>query len=106
MKLHIKKGDMVKVLCGNKADKGKVGRVLQVLPKEQRAIVEGVRMIKKHIRPNQQYPDGGIIEQEGSVHISNLMLVDPSTKEPTRIGRRKSEKGWVRYAKKSGSELA
>ena len=106
MKLHIKKGDMVKVLSGNKEDRGKVGRVLQVLPKQQRAIVEGVRMIKKHVRPNQQYPDGGIIEQEGSIHISNLMLIDPSTKEPTRVGRKKAEKGWVRYAKRSGNELA
>ncbi len=100
MKLHIKKGDTVKILTG--ADKGKTGTVLRVFPKEQRAIVEGMKLVSKHMRPNQQNPDGGIIQQEAPIHISNLMLVDPKTKEATRVGRKKAEKGWVRYGKKSG----
>ncbi len=101
-KLHIKKDDLVQVISG--ADKGKQGRVMQVFPEKQRAIVEGVKMITKHTRPDQQNPDGGRIEQEAAIHVSNLMVIDPSTKEPTRIGRKRAEngKGWVRYAKKSG----
>jgi len=105
MKLHIKKGDTVKVLSGSEIDRGKIGTVLRVLPKENKAIVEGVRIVSKHIRPSQQYPEGGIIQQEAPIHISNLMVVDPKTKEPTRVGRKKGEKGWVRYSKKSGEIL-
>ena len=100
MKLHIKKGDTVKILTG--ADKGKTGTVLRVFPREQRAIVEGMKMVSKHMRPNQQNPDGGIIQQEAPIHISNLMVIDPKTKEATRVGRKKAEQGWVRYSKKSG----
>ncbi|WNJ16528.1 50S ribosomal protein L24 [Pontibacter sp. G13] len=101
-KLHIKKDDIVYVLSGK--DRGKEGRVLRVIPAEDRAIVEGVNVVSKHVRPSQQYPDGGIIQQEAPIHVSNLMLVDPSTKERTRIGRKRNEdgKGWVRYSKKSG----
>ncbi|MEM7656501.1 MAG: 50S ribosomal protein L24 [Bacteroidota bacterium] len=104
-KLRIKKDDIVRVLSGE--DRGSEGRVLRVLPKENKAIVEGVRLVRKAIRPNQQNPEGGIIEQEAPIHISNLMLVDPGTKEPTRVGRRKNEdgKGWVRYSKKSGETI-
>ncbi len=105
MKLHIKKGDTVKVLSGSEIDRGKIGTVLRVLPKENKAIVEGVRIVSKHIRPSQQYPEGGIIQQEAPIHISNLMVVDLKTKEPTRVGRKKGEKGWVRYSKKSGEIL-
>jgi len=103
MKLHIKKGDTVKILTGS--DRGKTGTVLRVLPTERKAIVEGMKLVSKHMRPSQQNPDGGIIQQEAPIHISNLMVVDPKTKEPTRIGRKKAEKGWVRYAKKSGEIL-
>jgi large subunit ribosomal protein L24 len=71
---HIKKNDEVVVLAG--ADKGKRGRIIAVLPKKERAIVEGTRMIKKHMRKSQQYPQGQIVEREGSIHISNLMNVD------------------------------
>ena len=104
-KLHIKKGDQVRILCG--ADRGKEGKILIVFPKEQKAIVEGMHMVSKHVRPSQQYPNGGIIQQEAPIHVSNLMLIDPSTKEPTRIGRQKSSsgKGWVRYSKKSGEVI-
>ncbi|RMG75563.1 MAG: 50S ribosomal protein L24 [Bacteroidetes bacterium] len=101
-KLHIKKDDMVRVLSGS--DRGREGRVLKVLPQKESAIVEGVRIVRKAMRPSQQHPNGDIIEQEAPIHISNLMLIDPKTKQPTRVGRKRAEegKGWVRYAKKSG----
>ena len=103
-KLHIKKGDTVVVITGN--DKGHKGRVLEVLRKSDRAIVEGVNLIKKHNKPDAKHPQGGIIEQEASVHISNLMVVDPKTGEPSRVGRRLNDKGkLVRYSKKSGEEI-
>ena len=103
-KLHIKKNDIVFVNTGR--DKGKRGKVLVVYPDKQRAIVEGVNMIKKHTKPNATYPEGGIIEQEATIHISNLQLIDPSTNEPIRIGRRKDDTGkLVRYSKKTGEEI-
>jgi len=103
-KLHIKKGDMVYVNAGE--SKGKTGRVLSVKPKEDRAIVEGVNMVSKHTKPNSKNPQGGIIKQEAAIHVSNLMVVDPTTGKPTRIGRRMGENGkLVRYAKKSGEEI-
>ncbi len=103
-KLHIKKGDTVYVNSGE--DKGKTGRVLQVLVTENRAIVEGINMISKHSKPNAQNPQGGIEKKEASIHISNLNLVDPKTGKPTRIGRKLDSSGkLVRYAKKSGEEI-
>ena len=97
-KLHVKKGDTVLVLSGN--DKGKQGKVMSVDVEKQRAIVEGVRIISKHTRPNTEHPQGGIIKQEAPIHISNLMVVDKSGK-PTRIGRKRDENGkLVRYSKK------
>jgi large subunit ribosomal protein L24 len=103
-KLHIKKGDTVVVITGNY--KGQKGRVLEVIRKNDRAIVEGVNLVKKHSKPNAQNPQGGIIEQEASIHISNLMLVDPKSGERTRIGRREDDKGkLIRYSKKSGEEI-
>jgi large subunit ribosomal protein L24 len=97
-KLHIKKGDTVVVISGN--DRGKQGRVLDINTEKMRAIVEGVNMVKKHTRPNADNPKGGIIEQEASVHISNLKVVDGKG-TPTRIGRKKDEKTGktVRYSK-------
>ncbi len=103
-KFHIKKGDQVKVLSGE--SRGKEGKVLEIIVKKERAIVEGVNMIKKHTKPNAAHPEGGIIEQEAPIHISNLMLIDPSSKKPTRVGRRLNDKNkLVRYAKKSGEEI-
>ena len=104
-KLHIKKGDTVIVISGNY--RGQKGRVLEIVRKTDKAIVEGVNMIKKHSRPTTDYPQGGIIEKEASIHISNLMLVDPKTGERTRIGRKLDEsKGkLIRYSKKSGEEI-
>jgi large subunit ribosomal protein L24 len=106
-KLHIKKGDTVKVLSGD--DRGKTGTVLSVFPKKGTAIVEGVRIATKHLKPNakKDNPDGGIIQQEAPVHVSNLMVIDPKTNQPTRIYRTKNAKGFsVRVSKKSGEIIA
>jgi large subunit ribosomal protein L24 len=103
-KLHIKKGDLVFVNSGE--SKGQQGRVLSVLVKESRAIVEGVNMVSKHTKPNAKHPQGGIIKKEAPVHISNLMLIDPTSGKSTRIGRRLNEEGkLVRFSKKSGEEI-
>ena len=103
-KLHIKKGDTVVVTAGN--DNGRQGKVLEVIREKSRAIVEGVNMIKKHTKPNAENPQGGIVEKEAPIHISNLMLVDPKTGAPTRIGRKLGDNGkLVRYSKKSGEEI-
>lgn len=98
-KLHIKKGDTVYVNTGE--DKGKTGRVLKVLVKKERAIVEGINMVSKSTKPSAKNPQGGIVKQEAAVHISNLNPVDPKTGQPARIGRKKSSEGTtVRYSKK------
>jgi len=103
-KLHIKKGDTVYVISGE--SKGQQGRVLEVIRKNDRAIVEGVNMITKHQKPNAENPQGGIIKKEAGVHISNLMYLDPKTGKRTRIGRRRNDDGkLVRYSKKSGEEI-
>lgn len=103
-KLHIKKGDMVYVNTGD--DKGKTGKVTKVIIEKKRAIVEGVNMVKKSTKPSAEHPQGGFVEQEASIHISNLNVVDPKTGKPTRIGRKLGENGkLVRYAKKSGEEI-
>ncbi len=103
-KLHIKKGDTVFVNAGD--DRGKTGRVLEVIKDKDRAIVEGINMVSKHTKPNAKHPQGGIIKQEAPIHISNLQVVDPTKGGPTRIGRRLDENGkLVRYAKKSGEEI-
>jgi large subunit ribosomal protein L24 len=103
-KLHIRKGDIVYVNAGD--DKGKTGRILQVFVEKRRAIVEGVNMVSKHTKPSTKHPQGGIEKKEASVHISNLNVLDPKTGKPTRIGRKKNEKGVsVRYSKKSGEDI-
>lgn len=98
-KLHIKKGDKVKVIAGNY--KGETGEVLEVFPGKNRAIVDNVNMKKKHRKPTQDKP-GGIVDIAASIHLSNLMLVDPKTGEATRIGRKLVDGKLVRFAKKSG----
>jgi large subunit ribosomal protein L24 len=98
-KLHIKKGDKVIVIAG--ANRGKTGDVLQMFPLKNRAIVEGVNIVKKHTKPSNDNP-GGINEVAAPVHISNLMLVDPKSGKPTRIGRKEVDGKLVRYSKKSG----
>jgi large subunit ribosomal protein L24 len=103
-KLHIKKGDIVIVNAGT--SRGQEGKVLEVIPAKQRAIVEGVNMVSKHTKPNAESPQGGIVKKEAPIHISNLNLKDPSTGKATRIGRKLGENGkLVRYSKKSGEEI-
>jgi ribosomal protein L24, bacterial/organelle len=102
-KFNIKKGDTVYVNAGN--DKGKTGKVLEVLRDKDRVIVEGVNMVSKHTKPNPKNPQGGIVKQEAPIHISNLMLVDAKG-VASRIGRRIGEDGkLVRYSKKTGEEI-
>jgi large subunit ribosomal protein L24 len=99
-KFHVKKGDKVVVLSGE--HKGKEGVVLEMLPNKSKAIVEGVNVVKKHKKPSATDPQGGIEETEAPIYLSKLMLVDPSTGEPTRIGRKLDENGkLVRYSKKT-----
>ena len=103
-KLHIKKGDTVYVNAGD--NKGQTGKVLKVLVKEQRAIVEGVNLVSKSQTPSAKNPQGGIVKMEAPIQISNLNVVDPKTGKPTRIGRKLNAEGkLVRYAKKSGEEI-
>lgn len=102
-KLKIKKGDKVIVIAG--ASKGDEGEVLQVLPLKNRAVVSGVNIVKKHVKPNGENL-GGIVEVEAPIHISNLKLVDPKTGEGTRVGRRIENGKIVRYAKSSGETIA
>ncbi|MDP3180875.1 MAG: 50S ribosomal protein L24 [Bacteroidota bacterium] len=100
----MKKGDTVVVIAGNY--NGKEGKVLEVIRATEKAIVEGVNMVKKHTKPNAAHPQGGIVEKEAPIHISNLMNKDPKTGKPTRIGRKLNDKGkLVRYSKKSGEEI-
>jgi large subunit ribosomal protein L24 len=101
VKLGIRKGDTVKVIAGN--DKGKSGKVLEVLADKNRAIVEGINMITKHEKPSAGKPEGGIKKTEASINISNIMLVDPASGKPTRVGRKLDDKGKLqRYSKKTG----
>jgi len=103
-KIHIKKGDTVYVNSGE--NRGQQGRVLEVYPKQYRALVEGINLVSKHTKPNSDNPQGGIIQKEAPVHISNLMVVDPGSGEPTRVGRKLDKNGkLVRYSKKSGEEI-
>lgn len=103
-KYHIKKGDTVLVIAGE--SKGQEGKVLKVITKKDRAIVEGVNIVSKHQKPNAASPQGGISKEEAPIHISNLKLVDPSSGKPTRIGRKVNEQGKVvRYSKVSGEEI-
>ncbi len=106
-KLHVKKGDEVKILTGK--DLGKTGRVLMVLPEKERVLVEGINMKTHHDKPTQDNPQGGRLKREGAIHVSNVMVIDPTTNEASRIGRKRIEENgrgrWVRYAKTSGEIL-
>ena len=100
-KIHIKKGDTVRILTGN--DKGKTGKVQEIITNKYRAIVEGMNMVTKHVKPSADKPEGGLIRTEAGLHISNLMLVEPASGEPTRVGRKLNADGKnQRYSKKSG----
>lgn len=101
-KLSIKVGDTVKVISGE--SRGQEGRILSIDRKKMRAIVEGLNMVKKHAKPSAADPQGGIVEKESSIHISNLMLVHNG--QASRVGRKMDAKGnLVRYSKKSGEEI-
>lgn len=102
-KIKIKAGDTVRVITG--ADKGKEGKVLEVQPLKNRVMIEGINIVSKHTKPNTENPDGGIIKKEAALHLSNVMLVDPSTGKATRVGRKVEDGKVVRYAKKSGEVL-
>ena len=103
MKIHIKKGDIVKVIAGD--SKGSQGKVLMVDVEKYRAMVEGVNLVSKHTKASAKTPNGGIVKKEAPIHISNLMVIDAQG-NATRIGRRKNENGkLVRYSKKSGEEI-
>ncbi len=104
-KFHVKKGDIVEVIAGD--DKGKRGRVLKVLPKKNKVIVEGVNIVYKHKKPTSQDQQSNIVEQEAPIHISNVLPICPETGKPTRIGRRRDpETGkLVRYSKKSPNKV-
>src|SRR5882672_4265858 len=104
-KLKIRKGDTVKVIAGNyrsTADKVNSGKVLEVLLDKNRVIVEGINMVTKHQKPSAGKPEGGIKKTEAAIHISNVMLIDPSSGQATRVGRKLNEKGKLqRYSKKT-----
>ncbi|MCB1214161.1 MAG: 50S ribosomal protein L24 [Deltaproteobacteria bacterium] len=102
---RIKKNDQVKIISGK--DKGKTGKILRVLADQDRVVVEKLNLVKKHLKPTQQNPQGGIIEKEMGIHISNVMLLDPKSGEITRVGYREGKKGKKeRYAKKSGERIS
>lgn len=100
-KIHIKKGDQVQVIAGNA--KGEVGRVIAIDRKKNRALVEGINLVTRHVKPDASNPQGGIVKREAGIHLSNLMLIDPKEKSVSRIGRRRNSEGKLeRYYKKSG----
>ena len=99
----IKTGDKVRVIAGK--DKGKEGNVKQIFAAQNRVIVEGINMVKKHQKPSNANPNGGVIETEAAIHASNVMLIDPSTNEPTRVGYKFVDGKKVRVAKKSGKTI-
>ncbi|WP_132747131.1 50S ribosomal protein L24 [Scopulibacillus darangshiensis] len=101
--MHVKKGDKIQVISGK--DKGKQGVILEAYPSKNRVIVEGVNVVKKHSKPTQVNPQGGIIEQEAPIHVSNVMPLDPKSNEPTRVGYKVENGKKVRVAKKSGELL-
>jgi large subunit ribosomal protein L24 len=105
--MKIKKNDLVVVIAGN--GRGKRGKVLKVFPEKQRIVIEGVNFIKKHQRPTQTRPQGGIITREGAIHVSNVMLIDPKSGKPTRVGRKVLTGGEkaqrVRFAKVSNEMI-
>ena len=101
--MFIKTGDKVRVIAGK--DKGKEGSVKKILAVENRVVVEGINKIKKHQKPNNANPNGGVIDTEAPINASNVMLIDPSTNEPTRVGYKFVDGKKVRVAKKSGKTL-
>ena len=102
-KMSIRTGDKVRVIAGK--DKGKEAKILKVFPHSQRVVIERVNLIKKATRPTQKNPQGGILEIEGTVHASNVMLVCPKCSQPTRIGRKREDGTRIRVCKKCGNDI-
>ncbi len=103
-KLHVRRGDRVMVIAGD--EKGKSGVITQMLIEKERAIIEGLNLVKKAVKPSNKNPEGGFIQKEAGIHISNLMVIDPKSGKATRIGRRLNDAGKLeRYAKKSGETI-
>jgi large subunit ribosomal protein L24 len=101
--MHVKKGDKVMVISGK--DKGKTGNILAAFPKQSRVLVEGINIVKKHAKPSQENPQGGILSQEAPIHVSNVMPIDPKSGKPTRVGYKEENGKKVRVAKNSGEVL-
>ncbi len=102
--MKFKQGDLVQVVRGSSKDKGKQGKIVKTLSKENRVIIEGVRMVTKHVKPSNSNSEGGIVTVEAPIHVSNVMLVDPKSKTPTRVGYTTDKNGEkVRVAKKSNT---
>lgn len=104
-KLKIKRGDNVIVTTGNKNIKGQTGEVIAVIREKNRAVVAGLNIVKKHVKPSASNPQGGIVEKEAPIHISNLALVDPKTGKATKVGYRMKDDKKERFAKRSGEIL-
>lgn len=104
MPARIRAGDMVAVISGN--DRGKRGRVIRILARRNRVIVEGVNYIHKHIRKSQKYPQGGRVRREAAIHISNVMPIDADTNQPTRTAVKEADGKRVRVARRTGASLA
>lgn len=103
-KLHVRTGDTVVVIAGK--DKGKQGKVIAAMPAKERVVVEGVNQVKRHTKPSQKNPQGGIVTKEAGIHVSNVMVVDPKTKEPSRIKKVAQKDGsYVRATVKSGAVI-
>ncbi len=103
MAAKVKKGDTVQVIAGK--DKGKRGEVIRVIPTENRVVVQGVNLVKKHQKPSQATPQGGIVEEPAALHASNVMLIDPKSDKPTRVGFKDADGKKVRVARRSGEVI-
>jgi large subunit ribosomal protein L24 len=104
-KFNIKKGDSVIIIAGDDKDRSKPRKVIAVYPQKSRVLIEGANMVTKHLKPNAQNPQGGIVQEEASIHISNVMLWDAKSKTPARIRRERKEGNFVRISKKTGEEI-
>lgn len=103
-KFHVKKGDKVQIMAGK--DRGKKGKILRTFPAKKRVVVEGANIIKKHVKPTQKSPQGGIVETPGSIHISSVQLICPQCNQPTRIGSKRNEEGKrVRICRKCDGDI-
>jgi len=102
-KFNIRKGDMVIVLAGD--DKGKKGRVVEMITKKMRVLVEGVNIVSRHTKPDAKTPNGGIVKKEASIHLSNVALIDPKSGKATRVRRKRQDRKVIRIATKSGQEI-